>query len=511
MNSKKNIRNKKEEIKKSILPPAINSVLSAFIPGLGQVFAREAKRGVILFMSFITSGGLIIWRIALAGRRYKELLEKFQKALYLEPILKILVVLFVLYYIWIIIDAYIVSKYRNAQKRYQNAAAILFFSLLLFFILGWQIGQIDLVSMVAQSGEAVPTLTRVMWPWKAAITYPEDFKIVKFNLLAPCDNSVDLPENEFEENEPYLSVSPVCGSPSELDGTPGTTFSVSGSGFEPEKEVTIWWRDPINNEFRQRQDGEYVIFEPDENGEFNVDIIMPYRILPPTAGEGAKVWELQARQLTNVGSGEISEGLKLTVEKMIETIMIGMMATFFGIIFALPLSFLAAKNLMSANTFTKIIYYVVRAFLNIVRSIEPLIWAIIAVIIVGLGPFAGIIALTVHSIASLAKLYSEAIENIDSGPIEAIHATGANWLQTVTFAVVPQIIPPFVSFTVYRWDINIRMSTVIGFVGGGGIGFLLSQWIRLLDYRSAGMAVWFIALTVMILDYLSSEIRERFV
>jgi phosphonate transport system permease protein len=113
--------------------------------------------------------------------------------------------------------------------------------------------------------------------------------------------------------------------------------------------------------------------------------------------------------------------------------------------------------------------------------------------------------------AALAKLYSEAIENIDSGPIEAIHATGANWLQTIAFAVIPQIIPPFVSFTVYRWDINIRMSTVIGFVGGGGIGFLLSQWIRLLDYRAAGMAVWFIALTVMVLDYASAEIRERFI
>ena len=166
---------------------------------------------------------------------------------------------------------------------------------------------------------------------------------------------------------------------------------------------------------------------------------------------------------------------------------------------------------MSASPITVTIYYLVRAVLNIVRSIEPLIWAIIAVIVVGLGPFAGILALTVHSVAALAKLYSESIESIDPGPIEAIQATGANWAQPVMFAVVPQIIPPFVSFTIYRWDINIRMSTIIGFVGGGGIGFLLSQWIRLLDYDSAGIAVWFIAITVAILDYLSAEIRERFV
>jgi phosphonate transport system permease protein len=130
---------------------------------------------------------------------------------------------------------------------------------------------------------------------------------------------------------------------------------------------------------------------------------------------------------------------------------------------------------------------------------------------VGLGPFAGIIALTVHSIAALGKLYSEAIEGIDAGPIEAIQATGATSLQTIMYAVIPQMIPPFVSFSIYRWDINVRMSTVIGLVGGGGIGFILIQYIRLLDYRAAGIAVWFIAFTVAILDYVSSEIRQRFV
>ncbi len=196
---------------------------------------------------------------------------------------------------------------------------------------------------------------------------------------------------------------------------------------------------------------------------------------------------------------------------MIETIFIGMMATFFGIILAVPVSFLAARNLMSQSPITIAIYYITRSLMNIIRSIEPLIWAIIAVIVVGLGPFAGILALTLHSLAALAKLYSEAIESIDPGPIEAVQATGANWFQVIMYAVIPQIIPPFVSFTIYRWDINIRMSTVIGFVGGGGIGFLLQQWIRLLDYRAAGIAVWFIAITVAILDFTSAEIRERFI
>ena len=157
------------------------------------------------------------------------------------------------------------------------------------------------------------------------------------------------------------------------------------------------------------------------------------------------------------------------------------------------------------------IYSVTRTLLNIVRSIEPLIWAIVAGIWVGLGPFAGTIALTLHTIASLAKLYSEAIESIDPGPLEALYATGADRLQTIVYAVIPQILPPFISFTIYRWDINVRMSTIIGLVGGGGIGFILIQWIRLYQYDQVGLAVWLITITVATLDYVSSAIRERFV
>jgi phosphonate transport system permease protein len=313
------------------------------------------------------------------------------------------------------------------------------------------------------------------------------------------------------EGEPYLKASPTCGNLSDQDGTSGTELTLTGENFTPGLETSILWEDPIGNIFRQRQEGEYVVVTPDEEGSFTVDIIMPYRLLPPSAEEGPQIWTIRARQVATVGAAQPSKELKLAIEKIIETIFIGMMATFFGVIIALPVSFFAARNLMSASWITLAIYYVVRGILNIVRSIEPLIWAIIAVIVVGLGPFAGILALTIHSVAALAKLYSESIESIDPGPIEAIQATGANWWQTIMYAVVPQIIPPFVSFTIYRWDINIRMSTIIGFVGGGGIGFLLAQWIRLLDYDAAGIAVWFIAIIVAILDYVSAEIRERFV
>ena len=164
-------------------------------------------------------------------------------------------------------------------------------------------------------------------------------------------------------------------------------------------------------------------------------------------------------------------------------------------------------NFMLGN----LLYNATRTILNATRSIEPLIMGLIFVIWVGIGPFAGVLALTLHSIASLGKLYSEQIENIDEGPIEALKSTGANQLQTIIYAVVPQIVPPYIAFTMYRWDINVRMSTIIGFVGGGGIGLLLNQQINLLRYRDAGVAVLAIAIVVSVLDYASASIRERFI
>ncbi|TAK11496.1 MAG: ABC transporter permease subunit [Anaerolineae bacterium] len=156
-----------------------------------------------------------------------------------------------------------------------------------------------------------------------------------------------------------------------------------------------------------------------------------------------------------------------------------------------------------------VIYYVTRTILNALRSVEALVMAIVFVISVGIGPFAGILALGLHTIVSLGKLYSEQVESIMDGPLEAIQATGANRLQTIVYAVIPQIIPPFISYTMYRWDINVRMSTIIGFVGGGGIGFLLLQNINLLNYRAASTQMLAIAVVVAMMDYVSSVLRER--
>jgi phosphonate ABC transporter permease subunit PhnE len=156
-----------------------------------------------------------------------------------------------------------------------------------------------------------------------------------------------------------------------------------------------------------------------------------------------------------------------------------------------------------------VIYYLTRTVLNALRSIEPLIMGIVFVIWVSIGPFAGVLALSLHSIAALGKLYSEQVESIDPGPIEAITATGATRLQTIVYGVVPQIVPPYIAFTLYRWDINVRMSTIIGLVGGGGVGLILQQWLNQLQYRQAGVAVLAIAIVVSALDYASAQARER--
>ena len=157
------------------------------------------------------------------------------------------------------------------------------------------------------------------------------------------------------------------------------------------------------------------------------------------------------------------------------------------------------------------VYYSARTVFNALRSIEALVLALVFVIWVGLGPFAGALALALHTIAANAKLYSEQVESINAGPVEAVRATGATRLQTVVYAVVPQIVAPYISFTMYRWDINVRFSTIIGFVGGGGIGFLLQQNIGLLDYRAAAAQMLAIAIVVATMDWASSRLRERFV
>lgn len=196
---------------------------------------------------------------------------------------------------------------------------------------------------------------------------------------------------------------------------------------------------------------------------------------------------------------------------IIETIYLALMATLLALPASFLLSFFCAQNcardIFGGHPAVMALYYVLRFIANLARSIEPLIWAIVFSVWVGIGPFAGMLALAIHTIASLVKQYSEQIEEIDNGTVEAIESTGAAPLQVIWYAVVPQIVLPFLSFTIYRWDINVRMATVIGLVGGGGIGTLLVQYQGLAKWNEVGLIIFMIAAVVWVMDYLSSKIR----
>lgn len=202
------------------------------------------------------------------------------------------------------------------------------------------------------------------------------------------------------------------------------------------------------------------------------------------------------------------EILPQAVLAIIETIFIAFMSTVLAIPVSFVLGFLCAKNVMATSPMGFAFYSIIRTFLNVARSIEPLIWAIVFSVWVGIGPFAGMLALMVSSIASLAKQYSEQVESVEEGPIEGIQSTGAGTLQTIWFAIVPQIVLPFVAFTIYRWDINVRMATIIGLVGGGGIGTMLIQYQGQAMWNEVGCLILVIALVVWLMDTSSAYIRE---
>jgi phosphonate ABC transporter permease subunit PhnE len=194
---------------------------------------------------------------------------------------------------------------------------------------------------------------------------------------------------------------------------------------------------------------------------------------------------------------------------MVVTIFLGIVATAISVLIALPLSFLAARNLMTANPVTTVVYTLVRFVFTVMRSIDVLIVVILAAVIFGIGTAAGIMALAFHNVGVIGKLYSEAIEGIDPGPIEAITATGANRLQVVWSAVLPQLVNPFISFTIYRLDTNVRLAPILGYVGGGGIGVMLFQNIQLLNYRATSFIILLIIVTVAAMDFLSAQVRKR--
>lgn len=199
--------------------------------------------------------------------------------------------------------------------------------------------------------------------------------------------------------------------------------------------------------------------------------------------------------------------LSKALVKVVETVYIAFIATAFAVPIAFVLSFFMARNIMGGSRIGFAVYAILRTVFNVSRSIEPVLWAIIFSIWASFGPFAGMLALWVHSIASLAKQYSEIVEGIEDGPLEGIESTGASRLQVIWFAVVPQVILPHVSYTVYRWDTNVRMATILGLVGGGGIGVMLMEYFGQAMWPQVGCIIFVIAAVVWLMDAFSSHVR----
>lgn len=368
---------------------------------------------------------------------------------------------------------------------YRSLRVYLFVLLgVLVYSYGWRVTQIRL----GELWRGAPLIA----PFVAALASPDVVtrvpRLERSSAPFSLGGSTPPPPTPGPTGGPVLHLSRSAGSI-------GDSIVARGEGFTPGRPGALWWE----NQIGQRQ--LLARITTDARGTFTVTVTVPQV-------QGTRHLVI-AEVVTGWGPFRPSPTLLTVLDRMVETVFLALMGTTMGVVLAVPLSFLAARNLVRHLPGGAVVYAVTRTVFNVLRSIEALVLAIIFTVWVGLGPFAGVLALGVHSVAALGKLYSEAIESIDAGPIEAVLATGASPLQVVRYAVVPQIVPQFIAFTIYRWDINVRFSTVIGFVGGGGIGFILQQYINLLQWRQAATALWMIALVVALLDYASAVVRER--
>ena len=192
--------------------------------------------------------------------------------------------------------------------------------------------------------------------------------------------------------------------------------------------------------------------------------------------------------------------------EMLITIQIAIWGTLLAVIFAIPFGVLS-----SANIVPPYIYQPIRRVMDCCRSVNEMIFAMLFIAAVGLGPFAGVLALFLHTMGILAKLFSEAVEAIDPQPVEGIRSTGANRVEEIVFGVIPQVMPLWISYTLYRFESNVRSASVVGMVGAGGIGMLLWDAIRGFQYGATAAIMIIIILTVILLDMVSSLIRKLYI
>ncbi len=218
--------------------------------------------------------------------------------------------------------------------------------------------------------------------------------------------------------------------------------------------------------------------------------------------EGMPNLAIVLKELTEVES----ELFGLALWSMIETIQMAFIGTVVGISIALPLSMLAARNLYS-----KWVYVPIRAILAAARTFPSILWAILFVIMVGLGPFAGILAIIMYTVGFIAKLQYESIEAIDSDPVEAVSSIGISKSQLIRHVVLPESAPHLLSQMLYMFDYNVRQTSILGLVGAGGIGFYIINYIKFFEYGKAAIFMLVVLITVLIIDWISVKIRDSYI
>jgi phosphonate transport system permease protein len=507
------------------------ALASLILPGLGQLLRGRYARGLGLFGLTAVMVGLGLWAVA-PPSTVTESAVSFKG----DPNSWLWLVFPALVWLWTIWDAATpttptdVSNTKWELNRVKSLTAStppfwgpLASAVVMFSIMGWQASGIDLLALAQNFDRAMLVLRPMFQP--DFLQPRAELREGWVELSVPCGEQPL--EGVHTINNTTLTLSAGCAAV-------GDTLSVTGSGFRPDTPAQLVWQSPIGDFFPLRDEANQFRTVPvDSQGNLSAEFVVPNAIPPGIDASLPQEQRLYVRQSRTIGGFGFSfescraqldssypppqpgPGYELSVNGcfvvygIYQTITLALMATTLGTLLAIPVSFLAARNLMSANPLTLALYVIMRTILNIVRSIESLIIAIIFVIIVGLGPFAGMLAVTVHTIAALAKLFSELIEGIDPGPIEAMQAVGANWLQVIRYGVVPQVVPPFTAFTIYRLEINVRASTIVGLVGGGGIGFFLIQWINLSDFRAVSASFIAILIIVVFMDQLSAQIRKR--
>ncbi|MDR1359342.1 MAG: phosphonate ABC transporter, permease protein PhnE [Deltaproteobacteria bacterium] len=197
---------------------------------------------------------------------------------------------------------------------------------------------------------------------------------------------------------------------------------------------------------------------------------------------------------------------RVYLEEMIITLQIAVWGTFLAVIFAVPLGILSSANIVPA-----LVHQPVRRLMDAARAINEMVFAMLFVVTVGLGPFAGVLALFAHTTGVLAKLFSEAVEAVDPQPVEGIRATGARGVEEVLYGVIPQVLPLWISYSLYRFESNIRSATVVGMVGAGGIGVVLWEMVRGFYFGRTAAIMLIIIAVVVVFDLLSQQIRRHFI